>query len=307
MLSVNSRNQGEFSQSSSHRPRPDGQASSIDTISTQQSLIAASVSDHPASDEHQSRQTNTEGAGEVALEDRIDYGTRIEKYASRTQDKCYLCGSNFRGLADFINSRHMEQLTDNANAPSPVVVQPFAALLCFLPSGSFKLHEFNDVRDFRANAPRANEQTAQLLFLRGYPSAEWIKVVGSRYKVDGEIFRRHMDFLQLQPYYDLPALPTTSGSMFQLRFASICRRRVPMPEPELKHQRQNSGNIVQRHHRNLGRGLGDSIVRQYNVHDVTHFSIEQTMSIYVAAIKKHGWTGKCCHLTQLLYCNMLIA
>jgi hypothetical protein len=139
-----------------------------------------------------------------------------------------------------------------------------------------------------------------LLFLRGYPSAEWILELGSRYKIDPEFFHRHMHYLsdsqdaaRRTPFM----LPSSQKTIFQMSVTSV-GTQTNSTYADVKSKRAAAACEMDTYLHSLrarqGWRCGNSIVRSYEVHDEKHFSIEQTVTVHVASIDKttDRWIGK---------------
>jgi hypothetical protein len=142
-----------------------------------------------------------------------------------------------------------------------------------------------------------------ILFLRGQPSPDWLAAIGAIYRVDPEYFQGHLDFCAAfgrPDYYPLPSLPSYSNNIIKLRYVTIGHRKVRGREAnqrEIDRLRSHGHKGMDRYLHALNQSLhsrtgpGDSIVRDYIVHDLTHFTIEQDISLCVTR-KENGWTGK---------------
>lgn len=142
-----------------------------------------------------------------------------------------------------------------------------------------------------------------LLFLRGQPSPEWLATIGAIYRVDPEYFHGHLDFRAAfgrPDYYPLPSLPSYSDNIVKLRYVTIGHRKMRGKEAnqrEIDRLRSHGHTGMDRYLHALNQSLdsrtgpGDSIVRDYIVYDLTHFTIEQDISLCVTR-KENGWTGK---------------
>lgn len=139
-----------------------------------------------------------------------------------------------------------------------------------------------------------------LLFLRGYPSAEWILELGSRYNIDPEFFHRHMHYLsdsrdaaRRTPF----VLPSSQMTTFQMSLTSV-GTQADSTYADVKSKRAAAVRKMDLYLHNLrvrqGWRCGNSIVRSFDIHDEKHFSIEQTVTVHVASIDKitDRWIGK---------------
>ena len=142
--------------------------------------------------------------------------------------------------------------------------------------------------------------SSSIIFLRGQPSPHWLSVIGAMYHVDPEYFQRHLDFRSTVGklnYFPLPSLPSSSNQVIKLRYITTGQRdndRRRSDQTTVDSLRSGGAKAVERYMHALnqsiesGSGSGDSIVRAYNVHDETYFTIEQDISIYVNRTS-NGW------------------
>ena len=151
--------------------------------------------------------------------------------------------------------------------------------------------------------PQLLEEDAkpQLLFLRGYPSPEWLNTIGAKYEVDPEFFARHLDFLE--PH----SLPTITGAglqsylenMIQFDIATIGSRDSDMrdyKQAEIDDLRKSDSIAMRNYSEKLMNSesvtTGNALVRRYSTFDQVHFAIEQRVSIYIHE-RGNSWTCEC--------------
>jgi hypothetical protein len=141
----------------------------------------------------------------------------------------------------------------------------------------------------------------RLIFLRGYPSAKWLALVGHLFQVGPDYWRHHLDFLSLSTgtFSQERPLPSTRGSLFQMRLGSIGSwgRFWQLSHHSIQTLRKMAADDMERYYNALGDGHGwkqaDSVVRQYILHDKEHFSIEQKVTVYLHNESgTQPWTGK---------------
>lgn len=132
--------------------------------------------------------------------------------------------------------------------------------------------------------------STRILFMRGYPSADWINVLGSQYRIDVEYFRQKLGFLEKKTYYDLPALPSSSQNIFHLKISTIYTREVPLALSQIRKLRQSEKRAVRKHQRSSS-AIGASIYRQVAFVDERSFVVEQDVSIYIVHKRDCGRTG----------------
>lgn len=141
----------------------------------------------------------------------------------------------------------------------------------------------------------------QLLFLRGYPSGEWLRLIGSKYHVDPEFFSRHMDFGLTEDRlnnFSLPPLPSSSWHLMRLHIMTIGFRDTlarKYRQDDIDSLRRDGNNQMENYNHQLTLGsnfeVGDSIVRNYSTLDETHFSIEQRVSVCLQNMG-HRWASE---------------
>ena len=130
----------------------------------------------------------------------------------------------------------------------------------------------------------------RLMFLKGYPSAEWLAAIGCTHFVDEELWRRHLGFfanISNGGFTQQPTLPSSTSRTFSLSLTSIGFRGPARHQQSPQHvgkMREEAAASMKSYSEKLRSGRnwnqGDSIVRQHIVHDEEHFSIHQTATIH---------------------------
>ncbi|KAK3326198.1 hypothetical protein B0H66DRAFT_150527 [Apodospora peruviana] len=213
-----------------------------------------------------------------------EYAGYVAQLANRGQGSHLYCGSHFRAL----NSVLLNRRAPSANEPdveefSYVVVRdvgPRSQTLVYKSSAG-------GAEAFAGLPDADGRKTTRLVFVRGYPSPDWICRLGSHYRLDVEFFRQKLHFLEDKSLYDLPQVPSNHHNMFRLRVPVVYQRQRALKLAEVRHLRQVERKMVSRHHHSLV-AVGDSIIRQLSVIDETHFILDQEVSIYMA--RKGGRT-----------------
>ncbi len=143
-----------------------------------------------------------------------------------------------------------------------------------------------------------------LLFLTGYPSAEWLSRLGAHYGIDPEFYHRHLSFLTKSPLpFDKAAddfppilLSSMQRTCFQMAYMSTGVADDQSPA-DINQAQEISGEIMQGYLRDLKNGRDwrpmDSIVRSYSAHACGRFSIRQAITIYAGKQKSNPehWVG----------------
>lgn len=151
-----------------------------------------------------------------------------------------------------------------------------------------------------ANAIHTDENALdpQILFLRGYSSAQWLLKIASTCRTDPEFLNSNMIFRCRQDYFSYPSLPSSYENIIRLRVSTIGMREqvsgrrsnsLAVQKLRLKAEKDmrqylldlGSGNKVQ---------TCDSIVRDYYVLDEQYFIVEQEVSVCLHTFSK-SWLG----------------
>ena len=152
--------------------------------------------------------------------------------------------------------------------------------------------------------PAGNDTTGTLIFLCGHQPAKWLNIIGARYNVDYEFYRRHLDFDSIAGRGRLftdSTLPSNNTQMLQLYATTLGERSQPHASFKSDHEllkglRGEADRSMKGYLERLSKRRGsifrhgDSIVRHFSLHDLQLFSIEQAISIYVNCDEK-SWTG----------------
>jgi hypothetical protein len=140
-----------------------------------------------------------------------------------------------------------------------------------------------------------------IVFLRGSPSPMWLNHLGAALDIDPELFFRHLDVAsgyvssvsQLGASYRTP-LPK-SKDLIRLRVCNTGSWNISNSQTTLAQLREGcEASMSQQlddfmHSRNIS--IGNSTVRQFVLHDLQNFSIQQQISIEVI-YHTNTWSGK---------------
>ncbi|CAG7964269.1 unnamed protein product [Penicillium salamii] len=139
--------------------------------------------------------------------------------------------------------------------------------------------------------------SGQIVFIRGFISPSWVSAIGSKYNVDPEFFRRHMDYLSAsveRHSYGFPSLASSSNNIFRLCISTLLHRDN-FGGQDLRSQRSNqSAELSAYKIQQLGStkvSCGDSVVREHSTVCSSFSVIEQWISLCIT--KTNGsWAGK---------------
>ncbi|KAH8742314.1 hypothetical protein F5883DRAFT_671360, partial [Diaporthe sp. PMI_573] len=130
-----------------------------------------------------------------------------------------------------------------------------------------------------------------LVFLRGFPCANWLNHLGATFDVDPEFFYRHLDVSigllpnvsRLDSSYSTPF--TSAENIIHLRVCNTGSWDTNGFKPTIALLRERCEASMSSHLEDFARmrnfAAGDSIVRRFMVHGLNNFAIEQKISVEV--------------------------
>jgi hypothetical protein len=133
------------------------------------------------------------------------------------------------------------------------------------------------------------ESPAQIILLSGYPTPEWLGVVGAKYKIDPELLARFLDFQVKKNFtesFALPPLPASSWNILELPTVTIGKTGAlkDLSPSNITAMRTEAKALLRLHQNTLtsqphSPKLCSSIIRNITVLDQSHFAIEQRVWI----------------------------
>ncbi|KAI9733659.1 MAG: hypothetical protein M1834_003261 [Cirrosporium novae-zelandiae] len=238
-----------------------------------------------------------------------EYANAVDRHAAVSTADSLFPGHNYGNLASYLLQPYQIRaptIASNEVGSSTIKnSDKFARLYNLKDPGPERAKYLGSVKELIDLPDTTSSEgcLAQLLFLCGHPSPEWLNALGAKYRIDPEYFQRHLDFRSTvgrPDYFPLPSLPCAFPNMIRLPLTSIgCRMtkgrtRDDISQKELDGLRKETLEAMKKYLEKLSQGreselkLGDSIVRHFSVHDNQHFSFEQDISIYVGKSQK-GW------------------
>ena len=223
------------------------------------------------------------------------YAEAIINYAARSKAHFLYSGAYYKQLAHFL----LPVANSTSSGSSRLVReshQDYVSEVHIDSLGKKTLGYFEHAEhDSFASAALPGKDCAQLVFVHGHLSPEWLACVGCKFSLDPEFFRRHLDFMNFKNLFDLPALPSASKNIIRLRIPTICTRSVTISLEDIERRRRDDNEIVERYLKQLmsDGAAGDSIIRRFSLHNEKDFTVEQEISICIKNKKKGGWIGKC--------------
>lgn len=233
----------------------------------------------------------------------VDYAQKVLDYSRSTIRNSLHGGSAYRNLAQFLNTP-LKKTSTRSTFTSSYEETGFARLYELKPGKRATASPLSLPLDRSAQAD--NPEHNSLLILNGYPSAEWINELGSKYNIDPEFFHRHLSFLQdnqLESHTPAYTLPSHQSTITQISVISVGSQEDSW-RADRKSQRLESKIKMDEylHDLKVGRGWGPghSIVRSYTVHDSKEFSIQQLVTVYIARVVKTSDKWLCTYI-RILY------
>ncbi|KAJ2996496.1 hypothetical protein NUW58_g968 [Xylaria curta] len=144
--------------------------------------------------------------------------------------------------------------------------------------------------------PTKAESPAQIVLVSGYPSPEWLSVVGAKYKIDPELPARFLHFQVPEKFtesFALPSLPSSSWNILELPTVTIGKTGAlkELSSGNIIAMRTEAKGLLRLHHNILTNQihapkLCSSVIRNITVLDQSYFAIEQR--IWVCLQPKQG-------------------
>lgn len=228
------------------------------------------------------------------------YARTVIQHAQKTHEHSLFPGQNYKGLADFLSKSTGQLARTGASLRHRADdTKTFLTLHHYGPSNPLKVTNYERGPAGQALFTERDGLAAgcaQLVFLRGFATPEWLNLIGSGFRVDPEFFRRHLSFLQAFDQFDQPSLPCLSTGFVKLPLVTIGTRggnRLGDIE-HLNHERQDANVKVSMYLRQLGKSEsgGLPIVREVSVHDDECYTVEQEVSITIRSKSSGGWAGE---------------
>ena len=145
------------------------------------------------------------------------------------------------------------------------------------------------------------DSESQIVFLKGFPSSEWLLGVGALCEIDPEFFRLHLQFRDKKECHTSPSLPSSLERIIRLRICTVGSRedkKGTSDQYRIEKLRREASEAKRLYEHDLGRAhgfkRGDSIVRAYHVLDEKHFLLEQAISVCVSP-HAGSWSSKYSH------------
>ena len=222
----------------------------------------------------------------------IEYSNAVNQHAKQTTTSSLFPGYNFENLAYYLQRESqsrpsvgssLREIRDNVSPGFPFVT-------CVkLDSTSVVAQHFDDPS--ACPGPSSIKPAPVLLFLRGKPTSRWLTKLGADYKVDPTFFNDHLNFRSSFgriDYFAYPPLPLAQPMIIQLPYITLgqldgVKRNVKQSELDSIRERMSltMGEYWTHIHEQFDAdtGVGQSLVRDFYLHDHVNFALEQRISI----------------------------
>lgn len=248
----------------------------------------------------------------VRVRSAENYAHLVAAHARQATSDSLYPGLNYENLSQYLLQPYSQHYHPQSSASLSTESASAAQATCFA-----MLYDLAAAENERATpfiSPEAFEnsatiqalgtsETGHLLFLRGNPTPEWLNTIGYMCNIDPEFFLRHLDFRATAgkpDYFNLPGLPSSKSNFLRLHWTTIGSRgatfeRHGRDQEEVELLRNDSARRMEHYLDETRSGhkmkICDSFVRRFAVHDGTHFSFEQDVSICINSIG-NSWIGK---------------
>ena len=223
----------------------------------------------------------------------IEYANAVTQHAKQTTTSSPFPGYNFENLASYLQRGTLPAsppLSDHRTLRTDDEPPAFSFVTKYRLEGTTAhRQDFDD--PLKCLGPLHTKATPLVLFLKGIPSPQWLTKLGADYPVDPAFFNDHLDFEASYgriDYFDFPPLPFSQPSILRLPYITLgqlegVKRKVT--QPDLDSLRECMSQRLDEHRANVhesfdkDRGLGQSLVRDFHLHDQINFALEQRVSI----------------------------
>ncbi|KAK7992999.1 hypothetical protein PG988_001793 [Apiospora saccharicola] len=236
-----------------------------------------------------------------------EYAERIQAFAGVSGFKSLYSGHRFLGLANFLWRPYERRATRLEYYPAKADGHderfPFALLVNWQEASGKRTQQL----DMTTQLEPVDKATRSLIVLKGYPTADWLNALGAKFRIDPDLFQRHLCFWSesgnaISRQNIAPRLPSAQAEIVMLRITtigvltgSLQSTQRGTPQEVIDSLRRRTSNEMAGYISRLSSldspdiALGDSIVREFVMLDLNHFAIEQIITINVASNNDGGW------------------
>ncbi|KAK8121403.1 hypothetical protein PG999_005523 [Apiospora kogelbergensis] len=238
-----------------------------------------------------------------------DYAETVREFSRLSSFKSLYSGPRFLSLGDFLWRPYEHRATTTRYRPTTAAHQfepfPFLMVLNWQEGPEKRIQQLSTVDQLQT----VDKSTANLVVLKGYPTAEWLNALGAKFRIDPDFYQRHLCFWSESGNNTsrrnmAPRLPSVQAETIGLRIPTIGKltgRKQPTHRDavleNLEHIRRQTSQRMTAYISQLSTlespdmDVAYSIVREFVMLDANHFAIEQIISISIVANRNGGWTS----------------
>ena len=241
-----------------------------------------------------------------------EYAQLVDSHSRRSAAETVYPGANFGNLATYLlqpYNKHNDALPNGqGTANEPMTKDSFVTLYTFGGGGGTDepSHFTAPTQLTDLDLETQTDISGRLLFIRGNVAPEWLNAIGAKFRIDPEFFQRHLDFKRVvgrPDYFSLPPLPSATNEITRFRLNTIGyvmrphRNRGGLEQNDLDRTRKSAEDLWSSYLERLSRSRGsedssgDSLVRDFSIHDHDQFSLEQDISVNITSIGDK-WLGE---------------
>jgi len=223
---------------------------------------------------------------------------------------------HFQVLSNYLTPRaHHDQpaVANDSGLSAPEAQQsgPFTHVVVHtVANGTVRRHDFDHEKGLEpfASFPDPGKNTDQIIFVRGSLSPAWIKLLGAKYKVEPDFFRRHMRYLPGRDHSDLPPLPSAAINTLTLSVTSLYTRSPALRHDHVKKRRAEDSIIVRKNQQMISAraACGETVLRRFSTINDRVFALEHDISIYLRERRNGSCLGTCSPLPVMACFHPLI-
>lgn len=226
------------------------------------------------------------GPGKLTSE---HYANRVVSFSTQTASHSLFSGVHHADLGKFLISPYRKYSGDDQRKEPANAGETFLTLYDLDLRGDKRITHFTTPAELEAYTEHTpqNPVAGRLLFLKGFPSAQWLNLLGAKYEIDPEFFVRHLS-LQDGSSGGSPGDPSllqlsSTANIFQLRILTVGSWDTSRSRLSVEELRRHCNASIMKYHEDLrmkqNMPMCASMVRGFLVLDKEHFSLEQTISI----------------------------
>jgi len=237
------------------------------------------------------------------------YADVLFAFSRRKSAQVLFSGESYKALSDFLGTSSDKDWLNDSTSTTDGILEGSAAFVVLhdLNAAHSHRHRVHSISSFNTLLDVWQELRGnRVLFLRGYPSRQWLCRLGAKLDLDYDFLNTHFSNesqFNVAENYCYPLMPTFGSNTIRLTFTSLgvwdnYHSGIQLAEARKALHKEMKAYKIDL---NKGEGLktGHSIVRDFHLHDLRHFSIEQMLTISLMPHDGH-WTSTPRSCTELM-------